>query len=412
MASSSTPTTHLLSQIVDTDAVAHNVRVIKEAAGVSQLMAVVKADGYAQGANKVARAALGGGATQLGVATLQEALDLRDSLELRDDNQVATAENDRELAMALVPREVPILAWLWHPDESLEVEAAVASRIQLGIPSLAHAKAAADAGLAVNICPKVTLMVDTGLNRSGISMANGDFEKFLPALVEMHRRREIMITGVFTHFACADEPDHPSIDMQADRFRQSQEMLADAGVPKQVNHAANSPAALTRPDLAFDMVRPGLAVYGLEPIPGQDHGLKPVMRWEAKVLLVKDIPAGESVSYGQLWTAERDSTIAVIPCGYADGMPRATSGKFEVAINGKRYKQVGRVCMDQFVIELGPASGVTAGDTAVIVGGGDSATFDNEPTADELAEAAGTINYEILTAPKGRTVRSYRGQWA
>ena len=375
----------LLAQTVDLAAVRHNIAAIKKASGAHRLMAVVKADGYSQGAPEVACAALNGGADQLGVATLQESLDLRESLELRGTSAT-------------------ILAWLWHTHEALELEAAVASGIHVGVPSEEHLAAVIAAGRRANVRPRVTAIADTGLNRSGISVVNGAFARVAPKFAEAHLRGEINCTGVFSHLACADEPCNPANDMQAERFREAMGMLADAGVAKQLNHLSNSPASLTRPDLSFDMVRPGLSVYGLEPVAGRTHGLRPVMRWEARIPVIKDVPAGEAISYGRTWTTDRDTRTAIIPCGYADGMPRSASGKFEVSINGVRYPQVGRVCMDQFVVDLGPDAPVRPGDVAVIVG-----TREGEPTADELAAAAGTINYEILTAPRGRTRRRHVG---
>lgn len=375
----------LLAQTVDLDAVAANVGAVKAASGAQRLMAVVKADGYGQGAAEVACAALAGGADQLGVATLQESLDLRESLELRGTGAT-------------------LLAWLWHPDEGLELEAAVASGVHIGVPSTDHLDAVVAAGRRAGVVPKVAVMADTGLNRSGIQVLGGAFRRAVPRFTDAHHHGEIQVTGVFSHLACADEPGHESIDMQAGRFREAVSMMSGAGVGKLLNHLSNSPAALTRPDLAFDMVRPGLALYGLEPIAGRDHGLRPVMRWEARIPLVKPLPAGEAVSYGRTWTADRDTTVALVPCGYADGLPRSASGKFEVSINGVRYPQVGRVCMDQFVVDLGPDAPVRPGDVAVIVG-----TRPGEPTADELAAAAGTINYEILTVPRGRTRRRHIG---
>lgn len=387
MTSSTSAGSAILTQTVNLDAIAHNVRTVKEAAGVSDFMAVVKADGYSQGALQTSLAALEGGATQLGVATIEEALSLR-----------------AELSAALPDAHTtPILAWIWDAAAEDLLRAAVAAKIDLGLPSLAHAHAVAAAGHELQVTPRVTVMVDTGLGRSGISMANGDFERAVEPLVVLHTAGELEITGAFTHFACADEPGNASVDRQAENFRTAIAALREAGVGEMINHAANSPAALSRPDLAFDMVRPGLAIYGGEPIAGAHHGLRPAMRWEAKVLLVKKLPKGESVSYGQTWTADRDTTVCVVPCGYADGMMRSASGRFQVAIGGELYPQVGRVCMDQFVVDLGPDTEVAPGDTAVIVG--DPAL--GEPGLDDLAEAAGTINYEILTAPKGRTERSW-----
>lgn len=377
----------ILTHTVNLDAIAHNVKTIKEIAGVSEFMAVVKADGYSQGALETALASLEGGATQLGVATLEEAISLRAELSAAlDDGQT-----------------IPILAWIWDAAAGWMVERAVADNIDLGVPSMAHAQAVVAAGRELSVTARVTVMVDTGLGRSGFSMANGDFDRAVAPLLELHNSEKLHITGAFTHFACADEPGNESVDRQAENFRKALAALRAAGLTEMINHAANSPAALTRPDLAFDMVRPGLAIYGGEPIAGRTHGLRPAMRWEGSVILVKKLPAGESVSYGLTWTTERDTTVGIVPCGYADGMMRSASGRFEVSINGKRYPQVGRLCMDQFVVDLGPDTDVVPGDTAVIVG--DPAL--GEPGLDEMAEAFGTINYEILTAPKGRSQRRH-----
>ena len=377
----------ILTHTVNLDAITHNVKTVKAIAGVSEFMAVVKADGYSQGALQTARAALDGGATQLGVATIDEALSLREELRATLDDGHA----------------IPILAWIWDAAATSLVQRAVAADIDLGLPSMAHALAVANAGRALSVTPRVTVMVDTGLGRSGFSMANGDFEHAVDQLVELHKTGALNITGAFTHFACADEPGNESVDKQAQNFRAAIAALREAGLDELINHAANSPASLSRPDLAFDMVRPGLAIYGGEPIVGATHGLRPAMRWEASVILVKKLPEGQSVSYGQTWTTDRDTTIGIVPCGYADGMMRSASGHFEVSINGTRYPQVGRVCMDQFVVDLGPDTEVEAGDTAVIVGN----PALGEPGLDDLAKASGTINYEILTAPKGRSERKW-----
>ena len=171
------------------------------------------------------------------------------------------------------------------------------------------------------------------------------------------------------------------------------------------NHLSNSPAALTRPDLNFEMIRPGLACYGLSPIPGVDAGLRPAMTWAARVSVVKKITAGEGVSYGHTWHAPSDGYTAVITVGYADGLPRAAQDALSVTIGGARYSQVGRVCMDQIVVWLGTEASVRAGDEALIFGPGEQ----GEMTADELADGLGTINYEAICRPSGRTVRKFKG---
>ncbi|QMV86083.1 alanine racemase [Corynebacterium hindlerae] len=356
----------LLSTTIDLNAIAHNVRLIKARVAPAQLMCVVKADGYNHGAAEVARVMVENGADQLGVATLAEA---------------------HALADAHLP--APILAWIWSPEQHFR--AALAAGISLGIPSMAHARAVADAGVRATVAVKV----DTGLNRSGVPEAHWR-ECF-----ELLASSPVQVTGLFSHLACADDPDDPTTDAQAAAFERALDLARQCGLEVPVNHLANSPATLTRPDLHYQMVRPGLICYGLEPIRGRDHGLKPALTWSARLTLVKAIAAGEGTSYGLTWWAPHDGNYAIVPVGYADGLPRAAQGRLEVAINGKRYPQVGRVCMDQIVVWLGQDT-AAPGDEAILFGaGGMSAT--------ELADATGTINYEVACWPKGRTVRHYIG---
>ncbi|WP_448851536.1 alanine racemase [Corynebacterium sp. 335C] len=375
---STDPTTRLSVARIDASAIAANAARVREVSGAPRVMAVVKADGYGHGGVTAAKAALAGGADQLGVVTPAEALELRDA-----------------------GVDAPILAWIWEPGhQAAVVERAVGRDIDLAVQSAAHLEAIAAAGRRVGRRPRVTVKVDTGMNRGGFSVANGDLEAAADALAEAHRSGAVEITGAMSHLACADEPGDPSIDMQADRFRAAIDLLRGRGLELPVNHLANSAAAVSRPDLAFDMVRPGIAIYGLEPFPGAVDGLRPAMTLVSRVQLVKDVPAGEAVSYGRTWTAERDTRVAVVPWGYADGLPRALSGRFSVAVNGRRYPQVGRVCMDQFVIEVDDA--VRPGDEVRVFGDGSG----GESTATDLAEAMGTISYEIVTGVRGRTLRA------
>lgn len=359
----------LLTARIDLDAIAHNTRLLKDLVGEARLMAVVKADGYGHGATEVAPVMAANGADAFGVATLAEAVELRES-----------------------GIETPILAWIWSPHQ--DVAEALALNIELGVPSLEHARALVDAEVPARVCVKV----DTGLHRSGVDEAEWD-EVFTTLRDAAH----LTVTGVFSHLSCADEPDNPETDRQAERFRRAIARARELGLEVPVNHLCNSPGALTRADLHFGQVRVGVALYGQEPVPGLDHGLKPAMTWVGRVAVVKPIAPGEGTSYGLTWHAERAGRLAVIPCGYADGLPRMVQGHLEVGIGGKRYPQVGRVCMDQIVVDLGDnAADVRPGDEAVIFGaGGMSAT--------ELAEATGTINYEIICLPTGRTVRTYTG---
>lgn len=371
--------TALTTAVIDTGAIAANVGRTRAAAGAKRVMAVVKADGYGHGAVVTARAALKGGADQLGVVGLAEALQLR--------------------AAGIT---APVLAWIWeagHQDQLLRH--AVAEGVDIGISSAGQLEAVTAAGRELGVRPRVTVKADTGMNRGGFSVMNGDLAAVADAVAAADAAGDIEVTGVMSHLACADEPGDPSVDIQAGRFRDAIDLLRGRGLALPVNHLANSAAALTRPDLSFDMIRPGIALYGVEPAPGigREAGLTPAMTLTSRVQLVKDVPAGEAVSYGRTWVADRGTRVAVIPWGYADGCFRGLAGGLTAAIGGRRYRQVGRVCMDQFVIEVDEA--VQVGDTAIIFGPG----HHGEATAADLAEVAGTIGYEILTAPRGRVAR-------
>lgn len=359
----------LLRTRIDLDAIAHNTRLVKELVGPARLMAVVKADGYNHGMIEVAKTMVANGADALGVATIEEAVQLRE---------------------AGAPTNV--LAWIW--DAQADLVDALALNIELGVPSLTHAKALVDAGIPA----RVSVMVETGMHRSGL-----EEEDWQAAFTMLRDAEHLTVTGLFSHLACADEPDNPKNDEQAAAFHRALETARGLGLEMPVNHLCNSPATLTRPDLYFEQVRPGLILYGLDPLAGE-HGLRPAMSWVGDVVVVKPIKKGESVSYGATWTAERDGYFGIVPCGYADGMPRAIQGKLEVSINGHRYPQVGRVCMDQILVDIGsnPHS-VTQSDEAVIFGAdGMSAT--------EVAEALDTINYEVVNLPSGRTQRTFVGE--
>ncbi|WP_372477362.1 alanine racemase [Nocardia australiensis] len=365
--------------VVDLDAIAHNVRVLREHAGDAAVMVVVKADGYNHGAVEVGRAALAAGAAELGVTTIDEAVALR--------------------AAGI---EAPILCWLNNSDA--DFGAAISADIEIGVSSLAHLRAVEAAALRVGRCAIVTLKVDTGLNRNGISAT--EYPQVLAALRALVDDHVVRFRAVFSHLAHADEPDHPMIDMQRDRFLEAIATAKEYGLEPELVHLANSAATLTRPDLAFDMVRPGIAAYGLTPVPEvSDFGLRPAMTFQARVVLVKKVAAGEGVSYGHQWIAPHDTTVALVPAGYADGVFRNLSGRFEVLLGGALRPNVGRVCMDQFVVDMGDnAAGVVEGDTAVLFGGADG-----EPRAQDWADALGTIHYEVVCSPRGRVIRRHMG---
>ncbi|MGO2196724.1 MAG: alanine racemase [Corynebacterium casei] len=360
----------LLSTRINLDAISHNVRLLKDLVGPDvRLMCVVKADAYGHGVERVAPVMLKAGADVLGCATVDEAVALR------------------KLGI-----DAPLVAWMWEPQQDLSD--ALSSDIVIGVPSLAHAKTLVE----IEVPVKVVIKVETGMHRSGVDRQLWD-EVFALLADAPH----IEVTGLMSHLACADEPENPHTDVQAAEFREAIARARELGLECPINHLANSPATLSRKDLHFDQVRVGLASYGLEPIAGVEHSLQPAMTWAANIINVKPIKQGESSCYGLTWTAPADGYLAVVPVGYADGLPRSVQGSLNVTIGGKSYPQVGRVSMDQIVVDLGENPfGVQADDEAIIFGeGGQSAT--------ELADAIGTINYEVVCRPTGRTKRIYEG---
>ncbi len=366
--------------VVDLDAITHNVGVLSEHAGSSQIMAVVKADGYGHGATAVARTAVAAGVAELGVATIGEAL------ALRADGITA-----------------PVLAWL-HPPGT-DFVPALQGDVQVGVSSARQIDDLLAAVAHTGKTATVTVKVDTGLNRSGVGA--GEYPDVLTALQRAAAADAIRIRGIMSHLVSGDMPADPLNDLQAQRFSA---MIAEArsrGIEFEVAHLSNSPSAMTRPDLGFDMVRPGIAVYGLSPVPELgDMGLRPAMTLKCPVAMVKSINAGDGVSYGHTWIAERDTTVALLPIGYADGVFRALSGRIDALINGRLRRNVGRICMDQLVVDLGPGpTDVREGDEAILFGPGAA----GEPTAQNWADLLGTIHYEVVTSPRGRVRRSYRG---
>ena len=332
-------------------------------------MCVVKADAYGHGVEKVAPVMLKAGADVLGCATVDEAV-----------------------AMRKLGIDAELVAWMWEPDQDLSD--ALSSNIVIGVPSLAHAQVLVD----IEVPVKVVIKVETGMHRNGVDPAQWD-----EVFTVLRDAEHIEVTGLMSHLACADEPDNPHTDTQAAEFQQAVDRARELGLECPINHLANSPATLTRKDLHFDQVRVGLACYGLEPVAGLDHGLEPAMTWAANIINVKPIKKGESSCFGLTWTAPAVGYLAVVPVGYADGLPRSIQGSLEVTISGKSYPHVGRVSMDQIVVDLGENPfGVSPDDEVIIFGeGGQSAT--------QLADAAGTINYEIVCRPTGRTKRTYEG---
>ncbi len=362
--------------VIDLDAYRANLQAIAAGAPGSSLMAVVKANAYGHGVEQCARAAREAGATWLGAATPEEAMTLRS---LGDTGAV--------------------LCWLGAPG------ADYASVIEAGVELTASSVEQLHEILAVAPSPpRVQLKVDTGLSRNG---AFGEqWSRLLEATARAQADGRLVHTGTWSHFACADEPRHPANDAQEKVFGLALKELEAAGLTPGLRHLSNSAAALTRPSAHLDMIRVGISSYGLAPAPGMtfDTPLRPVMTLRGRLAAVKRVPAGTSVSYGHHYTTDHETTLGLVPLGYAEGVPRNASNRIQAGFAGRRVSVVGAICMDQVVVDLGdlPAE---RGDVVTLFGPGD----DGEPTAQEWADAADTINYEIVTRVGGRTVRTYRG---
>jgi alanine racemase len=362
---------------VDLDAIRDNVALLR-AGTTAEVMAVVKGDGYGHGMLPSARAALAGGATWLGVATLDEGLELRRA-----------------------GLDVPVLAWLHAPG--MPLHEGVTAGIDLSASSLQLVAELTAAARRAERTARVHLKLDTGLSRGGVAPA--DWPAVLELAAKAQADGEIDVVGVWSHFACADVPGHESIDRQLAAFADGLAVAESVGITPRYRHLANSAATLTRPDAHYDLVRPGIAVYGLSPIAGETFGLRPAMTARARVAQTKQVPAGQGVSYGHTYFTSRETTLALVPLGYADGVPRAGSNVGPVQIGGRRRTVAGRVCMDQIVLDVGDDP-VVAGDVATLFGPGD----DGGPTADDWAEVVGTINYEIVTRfGSSRVPRVYDG---
>ena len=356
--------------IVDLSAIKHNVALLKEKSG-TDLLAVVKADAYGHGLLPVAKVALDAGASMLGVALLEEAVALRES--------GITA---------------PILAWLVQPGS--DYKSAIDLDIDLAAGSIAalHEIQAASKEKKA----RVHLELDTGMTRGGFL---GEWSSLSVSDVE-----GLNIVGVFSHFARADEPAEAQNQEQLARFNEMVSKLHQLGFADVKRHLSNSAATLTNPAASFEMVRTGIAIYGLTPDvamgTSKDFGLRPAMQLRAALYLVKDVPAGTPVGYGASESTSRDTKLGVVTVGYADGIPRIAKGA-GVWVNGQRAPIIGRVSMDQFVVDLGAGSKAKSGDWVVVFGNGSHGEY----TADDWGAASGSINYEIVTRIGPRVPRIY-----
>ena len=377
-----TPVPPMSEAIVDLDAVRHNVRRLAQLAEPAAVMVVVKADAYGHGLLPCARAARDAGAGWLGVALVAEALALR-----------AGGDTGR------------ILSWLAAPGE--DYVAALDAGIDVTASSVQQLAEITAAAGARGVRARLHLKVDTGLSRNGCPP-----ERW-PELVAAAGRAQAgglaVLVSVWSHLACADEPDHPANDSQERAFDAALEVVHAAGLEPELTHLANSPATLTRPSSHRDLVRVGLAAYGLSPVPEvgdpQHFGLRPALTLRARLAAVRWVPSGRGISYGHTSVTAVPTTLGLVPVGYREGIAVTASDRGAVAVRGRRCPQVGRVCMDQFVVDLGAGGVPTArpGDEVVLFGPGD----DGEPTAQDWATASGTIVYEVVTRLGGRLGRRY-----
>ena len=363
--------------VVDLAAVRHNVRRLREIVGPDvAMMTVVKADGYGHGMVPVARAAREAGADWLGVATIDEALALRDAGDTG-----------------------PLLCWLTVPGE--DYAAAVAADIELTAYSTEELDEIVRA-VGSGARARVQLKLDTGLSRGGASRA--DWPALFARAAQLEGTRRVEISGIWSHLVASDQPEDPINDAQERAFLEALDLAEGFGLRPPLRHLANSAAAVLRPSTRLDLVRCGIASYGLDPAPGTtgDLGLVPAMTVRARLAMSKSIAAGDGVSYGHTWIAEHDTTVGIVPAGYAEGIPRAAGDTASVRVGETRRPVRGRVCMDQFVIDLG-GDLPPAGTEVVLFGPGRG----GEPTAQDWAVATSTINYEIVTRIGGRLARRY-----
>ena len=357
---------------VNLNAISNNIKLVKSKTQ-AQILAVVKADAYGHGLIPVAKCAVDAGATWLGVALLEEAISLREA-----------------------GIKVPIISWLTPP--SSDFKQAIELDIDLAIPSLKHLEVIVAAGKALGKKPRVHIEVDTGMTRGGLL---GEWPEFLIAA----KGADIEVVGFWSHFARADEPDEIANQSQMLEFESKLAQLIATGITPKYIHLANSAATLTNPNSHKNIVRLGIAMYGLSPDvntlgSSQNLELEPAMTLKAEIHLVKRVPAGSPVGYGGTQTTLRDTKLAIITIGYADGIPRNTSSAVGVFVAGRKAAIIGRVSMDQFVVDLGADSNAVAGEIVEVFGA-------NGYSIDDWAAASGTINYEIVTRIAARVPRIY-----
>jgi len=364
---------------INLSAIADNIKLIKGKTN-AQVLAVVKADAYGHGLIQVGKAAEAAGANWLGTALLEEGIALRNS-----------------------GIKVPIISWLTPLGEDFKT--AINLSIDLSVSSIELLAEVISAGKVVKKIPRVHIEVDTGMSRGGVG---DDWQAFLTELTKAVIVNEINIVGIWSHFARADEPDEVMNKEQLTVFEDRIKSARAAGIKAEFIHIANSAAALTNKSADKNIIRWGIGLYGLSPDinnlgDSKSLNLKPAMRLKAKLHLVKAVKAGVSVGYGGTAITKSDTKLGVVTLGYADGIPRNANNLAGIFVAGNRAPLIGRVSMDQFVVDLGINSLAKTGDEVIVFGDGAGGEY----TADEWAKASGTINYEIVTRIGSRVPRIY-----
>lgn len=369
--------------IIDLAALESNVRRLLSGSKAKGL-AVVKADAYGHGLIPIAERAVKAGASWVGTALLEEAIKVREG-----------------------GIKVPIISWLTpiHDD----FEAALQNQIDLAVPSIEHLTAVIKAAEKTEIKPRLHLEVDTGMTRGG---ALGEWKALLHATSDLLKSNRVSVIGIWSHFARADEPGHKFNDEQIRNFEERVAEAAGYGIKPELLHLSNSAATLSNESAHYDLVRMGIAMYGLSPDvknmgDSAKLNLHPVMSLRSQIHLVKDVPAGVQVGYGGTAITKEATKVGVITMGYADGVPRNANSIAGVLVGNKKAPILGRVSMDQFVVDLGNNSIARAGDWAYLIGSSVGDGGADGYTADAWGQASGTINYEIVTRIGPRVPRIY-----
>lgn len=368
---------------IDIDALGHNLRQIQECLKPNtRMMAIVKADAYGHGVFEVAKTALENGADYLGVAWVYEAIELRK-----------------------MGFDVPILV-LGNSTDSV-LEEIIEYNITAAVSDVSFAEKLSETAVRLKKTAKIHIKIDTGMSRIGfLADAEESRRETCDKIFEISKLSGIEIEGIFSHFAAADEENPAYTHMQYQRFMQIVDCVLEKGIDIPIKHMCNSAALVKFPEMQLDMVRAGVMIYGLYPSKGFDKGLidlVPAMSFKARVIAVKELEAGTALSYGRTYVLENRAKIATVSVGYADGYPRALSNVTEVLVNGQRAKQIGRICMDQCMIDVSKVNNINVGDEVTLFG----KASENGVSADCLADTIDTINYEIVCNVARRVPRIY-----